>query len=29
VLGSGNARVRELSAETLARVHECLHAIYS
>jgi tryptophanyl-tRNA synthetase len=29
VLRSGNARVRELSAKTLARVHECLHAIYS
>ena len=28
VLCSGNARIRELSAETLARVHERMHAIY-
>ena len=27
VLGAGNARVRELSAETLARVHERMHVI--
>jgi tryptophanyl-tRNA synthetase len=28
VLSAGNARVRELAAETLALVHERMHAIY-